>query len=81
MKVDTTNTVENNLKPLTLKRTLKSLTNLTLTKSRNANELNTFRRNMINMERRIRYRRRIRNRCREWDAGQCEDNLKTLIDF
>lgn len=75
MKVDTTNTVENNLKPLTLKRTLKSLTNLTLTKSRNANELNTFRRNMINME------RRIRNRCREWDAGQCEDNLKTLIDF
>lgn len=61
MKLDTTKAVENNLRPLTLKQTLKSFSNFKEKPflSRNANEMNNFQRNLINMEKSIRHRRNI----------------------
>lgn len=54
MKLDTTKAREHNLRPLTLKQTLKSFSNFKEepSRSRNANELNKFQRN-------IRYKRNI----------------------
>lgn len=61
MKLDTTKAIEHNLRPLTLKQTLKSFSNFKEkpSRSRNANEMNIFQRNLIKMEGRVIYRKNI----------------------